>query len=159
MIECLQYLDFPVIWHHVGDGVLRNELTELTSKLNVTDKFIFEGLIDSTKILDYYTDRNIDLFVNVSESEGVPFSIMESFSVGIPVIATDVGGTSEIVDESVGGLLKEELTAQDLAAKITAFNNLTPQAKQNKRANAYGRYENMCNAKKLATELAEYLVA
>ena len=50
---------------------------------------------------------HIDLFINTSSSEGVPVSIMEALSVGIPIIATDVGGTKEIVTKTTARIASE----------------------------------------------------
>jgi glycosyltransferase involved in cell wall biosynthesis len=54
----------------------------------------------------------------LSESEGVPVSIMEAQSFGIPVIATNVGGTSEIVNERVGILLSDNPTRNDVCKAL-----------------------------------------
>ncbi len=75
------------------------ELKALVKQLNLVDKFIFIGTVQSEDVMNYYTGNTIDLFVNTSSSEGVPFSIMEAFAAGIPVMATNVGGTGEIVDD------------------------------------------------------------
>ena len=50
-------------------------------------------------------DNKMNLFINLSDSEGIPVTIMDAFSVGIPVIARDVGGISEIVSNQNGVLL------------------------------------------------------
>jgi len=65
--------------------------------------------------MNFYQKESIDYFVNVSEHEGLPVSIMEAMSFGIPAIATNVGGTNEIVnDNKTGILLDKEFTNQDL---------------------------------------------
>ena len=58
------------------------------------------------------------MFVNVSESEGIPVSIMEALAAGVPVLATDVGGTSELVGENNGILLPPNPTAGQVGAGI-----------------------------------------
>jgi len=157
IIECLKYIDFPILWRHIGSGPLREELEELVKKEGVQDKFIFEGMMDSNKILDFYTDNTFDLFVNVSSSEGVPFSIMEAFSVGIPVMATNVGGTGEIVDDTVGKLLTADLDPKELADKLKEFYLLNEEKKSAIRKNAYQKYQDVCDAEKLAKELTHLL--
>ncbi|MCB9046936.1 MAG: glycosyltransferase [Chitinophagales bacterium] len=158
MIQALKMLDIPVQWSHLGDGLLKEELKELVNSLGLQDKFIFLGQVNSSQVLSYYKENTIDLFINVSKSEGVPFSIMEAFSVGIPVIATDAGGTKEIVDDEVGELLPNEVTPEILAASINRFYLHEGQIKNKKRTTAYARYREMCDAEKLANELGEYLV-
>ncbi|MDN0055082.1 glycosyltransferase [Collinsella ihumii] len=71
-------------------------------------------------VLRIYGKEPIDLFVNVSESEGLPISIMEACGVGAPVLATDVGGTCEIVfNELNGRLLPANPTSDMIAQAIT----------------------------------------
>jgi len=157
MIESLQYIDFPVLWRHVGDGVLRQELEALVRTLGLQDKFIFEGMIDSRKVLDFYTDNVFDLFINTSAGEGVPFSIMEAFSVGIPVMATDVGGSGEIVNNTRGRLLPADINPRQLAAAIKDYYQRSADEKNQVRDAVYQNYREEWDANKLAGELAEIL--
>lgn len=52
-----------------------------------------------------YSEHPVDVFINLSTNEGVPVSIMEAISFDIPIVATDVGGTSEIVTDETGILV------------------------------------------------------
>jgi glycosyltransferase involved in cell wall biosynthesis len=157
MLEACSHLRIPYEWKHIGFGLLEAELKFKAKLLGVDKNFHFIGKINSEKILDYYTENSIDLFVNTSESEGVPFSIMEAFSVGIPVFATNVGGTSEIVDDSVGKLLDHDLQAQNLAELIADYYNKSKEDKLIIRENAYKKYLDVCNANTLANELGKLL--
>jgi glycosyltransferase involved in cell wall biosynthesis len=78
----------------VGDGPLRGGLEELSRQLGLMDDTVFVGQTDS--VLSYY--READLFVLPSLSEGLPLSLLEALSCGLPAIATAVGGSREIVD-------------------------------------------------------------
>jgi glycosyltransferase involved in cell wall biosynthesis len=78
----------------VGDGPLRSGLEELSRQLGLMDDTAFVGHTDS--VLSYYQEA--DLFVLPSLSEGLPLSLLEALSCGLPVIATAVGGSREIVD-------------------------------------------------------------
>ena len=77
-----------------------------------------KGAVDHEKLIDYYRTTPVDLFLNVSSSEGVPVSVMEAMSFGIPVIATNVGGTSEIVSGKTGMLVNADISPEELAGKI-----------------------------------------
>ena len=94
-------------WYHIGDGPLLNniKLETLKSPQNLYCHFL--GNKTNKEVRNYYITctHRIDGFVNVSESEGVPVSIMEAQMNGIPVLATDVGGVSEIITENTGVLL------------------------------------------------------
>ena len=69
-------------------------------------------------MIEHYLHHPVDIFVNVSASEGLPVSIMEAISFNIPVIATNVGGTSEIITPESGILLEANFQSQELADKI-----------------------------------------
>lgn len=105
IIEILKKCTFDVLWVHIGDGHLRAGLEELSHHLpkNVSCQFL--GKLGQPDLLRFYSENFIDCFLNTSISEGLPVSIMEAISFGIPVIATDVGGTSEIVKSGLTGHL------------------------------------------------------
>ena len=159
MVESLRLLGPDAEWHHVGDGGLRNELEDLARRHGLGERFFFHGMMDTRDIMGFLTSHPFDFFVNASSSEGVPISIMEAFAAGIPVLATDVGGTSEIVDGEVGALLPADLTPEGLADEIRRLRAFDDTRKQAMRTLAYERYETRCNASVLARELAEYLTA
>lgn len=66
-------------------------------KLRDNIQYEFKGNVSNTELMKQYQDKNYYVFVNVSSSEGIPVSIMEATSFGIPCIATDAGGTKEII--------------------------------------------------------------
>ena len=107
MIDILSDLDLPIRWIHLGDGELKKKIEELASeKLNNTFvEYHFMGNVDNSKILDIYKKEDVDFFINTSDSEGIPVSIMEAISCGIPVLARNVGAIGEIVNEGTGLIL------------------------------------------------------
>jgi len=89
-----KYKEIKFEWHYIGDGPLKKSLDNLafsTFPKNVT--YYSYGLIPNKEVFDVYRENNIDVFINTSKSEGLPVSIMEAQSCGIPIIATSVGGT------------------------------------------------------------------
>ena len=85
----------------VGGGSLKDDLRELGEELNISKNLIFIGLQD-----DIYPFISLfDVGVLSSDSEGFSNSILEYMSLGIPVVATAVGGNSEIIQEDVNGIL------------------------------------------------------
>ena len=112
-------------WVHYGDGEGLEEIKKITSGL-INVQVEFPGYLSNSKLLDEYCSRDFSLFVNVSESEGLPISIMEACGVGVPVLATNVGGTHEIVRPEINGcLLPKNITARRLADELKHFANLS----------------------------------
>ena len=108
-----------VEWTCIGDGPLFGELHKQVQALGINDKVQFKGRMNNTDIMRLYQHEAFDVFLNVSETEGLPVSIMEAISFGIPVLATDVGGTNEIVKNDITGiLLPADITADQLKSAI-----------------------------------------
>lgn len=152
-----QIKDIPIKWTHYGDGILMDEIKKLAKdKLRDNIQYEFKGNIDNAKLMKQYCDKNYYVFVNVSSSEGIPVSIMEATSFGIPCIATDAGGTSEIIKLNKNGFLIDvDITAADLAKEIVQFCRMDPTKYQeirttarclwNEKFNAELNYQNFVN--------------
>jgi glycosyltransferase involved in cell wall biosynthesis len=109
IIEALSLVrDEKIKWIHIGDGPLLVHSLDLANDLlknNPSVDYCFLGKKSNKEIYDFYYDNEISVLINVSISEGIPVSVMEAFSFGIPTIATNVGGTSELVNNLNGILL------------------------------------------------------
>ena len=77
-----------------------------------------KGQVTHENVLKWFEENPADVFVNVSSSEGLPVSIMEAFSYGIPAIATAVGGMPEIVTEDCGVLLNPDFEPEELGTVL-----------------------------------------
>jgi glycosyltransferase involved in cell wall biosynthesis len=119
LIESLKLLrGMTVRWVHIGDGELSDELEKQASALPANISYEFMGQQPNETIMKFYAENQVDLFVNVSETEGIPVSIMEAISFGVPIMATNVGGVSEIVRRDFGYLLEKDFQVNDLAQLI-----------------------------------------
>jgi glycosyltransferase involved in cell wall biosynthesis len=78
-------------------------------------------LIKNEEIIKFYQNNSVNLFISLSEAEGIPVSIMEAISFGIPILSTDVGGCKEIVAEETGILIPLETEMNEVANIITEF--------------------------------------
>lgn len=114
----LQIKDKPIHWTHIGGGKDFNALKKLVQQLPENLTVDLTGAISNEEVIRYYHSHPVDLFINVSSSEGLPVSIMEAISFGIPVIATNVGGTNEIVTPESGVLLQTDFKSEELARQI-----------------------------------------
>jgi len=99
-------------WYFFGSGPLLNELEEKVIELNLSNHCYFLGNIDHQELLNKYKLHEVDIVISSSISipdvfEGIPVSLMEAMSYGIPVIATNSGGTNELVNGESGILVKQ----------------------------------------------------
>lgn len=113
-----------ITWTHIGDGPLKAELSEMALDAfkrfkNVT--FYFKGHLENKDVVQFYSNNPVDFFINTSESEGIPVSIMEAMAAGVPAIATNVGGVSELVAAENGWLLNENPTTQEIKDAIVSM--------------------------------------
>ncbi len=84
-----------------GDGPLRSLLQDQATACGLEDWFVMPGFRDD---LDELLP-SLDLFCSSSYSEGLPNVILEAHAAGVPVVATAVGGTPEVVDDGQTGFL------------------------------------------------------
>lgn len=108
----------------VGRGNEKMDLEVLGEKLCIPEKrLLFTGFRnDVANII-----KSIDIYVQPSLSEGLPISLLEAMSGGIPVIATDVGGVAEIIGKNEHGMLVPPGSSEELYTwlKIVARNKDT----------------------------------
>lgn len=147
LCQALSHLSHPFHWVHFGDGEQRSEVEKYVENFPAQSSATLYGRIANHEVLSYYQRNPVDVFVNVSSSEGVPVSIMEALMAGIPCIASDVGGISELVDSCCGQLLASDLDHNDLAAVLDTVADDSVQW-QRKRKGAYSRACQICDAEK-----------
>lgn len=128
--EILLHIDFPIKWIHIG-GESKNDPTLPHLKRGVEQliqkkdnvEIVFLGDLSEEGVIKTYLSESVNLFISVSETEGLPVSMMEAISFGIPVMATDVGGCNEIVNAQTGILIDKNFDAKNVAEEITRFKN------------------------------------
>lgn len=159
IVETLQHiLDINIKWTHFGDGIMMNQIKEMSRELPENIKIDFRGNVKNSDLLEVYKNNQFDLFLNVSLSEGIPVSIMEALSFGIPCIATDVGGTKEIVIDGYNGwLLKKDFKEEQLVNIIRNYCNLNNEQILKLRECAYESWKEKYNAKKNYTTFVDKL--
>ncbi len=147
LFDALQKTQSNITWHHFGDGVLMNDLNNAIKNKRQGLNVILHGYVSNHTLINFYQKQQVDLFVNVSSSEGIPVSIMEALSFGIPVIATDVGGSSELVSDKVGELISSNFSTESLGQNIEKVLNLNSEELLLLRSNARSIFELKVNAK------------
>jgi glycosyltransferase involved in cell wall biosynthesis len=116
IIEILKHLSITYKWTHFGDGPLLGELKEKAKQLKYPAEF--KGYVANNDFITYLKTNNISFFINVSESEGIPVTMMEAIANGIPLIGTAVCGIPEIVTEETGFIYPVDFKPRDIAMQI-----------------------------------------
>lgn len=151
LIEALSLCeDVNIKWLHFGDGSEMGNITSLANqklfdKCNVS--FELKGRVPNQEVLSFYDNSQVNLFVNCSDYEGIPVSVMEAMVRGIPAIARNVGANSELVNNQNGVLLPQIINSEDLAKAITGILTLNDDEYTIKQHNAIKTVENRFNAK------------
>ena len=117
-VRLLRERGYAVEWLHIGAGTGRYS-DKLKERASCTKYQRFTGYVENSEIFSVYIHERPTVFLNVSSSEGVPVSAMEAMACGIPVLATNVGGTAELLGPlGDGSLLPAGIDAADLASAI-----------------------------------------
>ena len=150
--------DIDVTWICVGDG---SEMPLVTDSItrdcpgNLTVEF--PGMLDNDEVHHLLATRHVDAVLLTSYSEGAPIVLCEAISYGVPVIATDVGGVSEIVTSETGALLSSNPTPEEFA---TVMDRELPRLKaKRKTAHEYWArtFRASCLREEFAREIRGYI--
>jgi len=114
IIRTLSKLNFEFEYIVLGDGNLKKELENLARSLNIDAKFL--GNVSKKEVAKYL--KSSDLFILNSSYEGLPHVILEAMYYECPIIASNVGGTPEIVKDGENGFLFEYNNQKELLKKI-----------------------------------------
>lgn len=130
IIEVLALLKENVTWTHFGTGDLEMDIKSKALNLPSNIKVEFKGQVDNRIIIDFYLSQQVDIFINVSELEGIPVSIMEAISFGIPSIGCNTCGVPEIITPSTGFLFDKEFDPAEMAKVISIHLNKSKEQKK-----------------------------
>jgi hypothetical protein len=116
-------------WAHHGTGPLQPALEEQARRvLPPNVKATFVGYSTQQELYRWYADHPVDVFVNVSSSEGTPVAAMEAIACGIPMLVTSVGGNPEICRPENGVRVSANPSAEEVGAALLRFASAEAQA-------------------------------
>jgi glycosyltransferase involved in cell wall biosynthesis len=98
----------------VGDGSERKMLESMAAELSITSQVTFWG--QQLDVAPFFSAA--DSFIMSSKSEGLPISLLQAFSLGLPAIVTDVGGMAEVVRLAQAGYTVSPADSAQMAAAI-----------------------------------------
>ena len=134
----------------IGEGRQRPQLEEKCARMKAGQAVKFLGFReDRLELLSKF-----EMFVMTSSLEGIPRCLMESMAVGVPVVAYDIPGVDQLIEDGVTGLL---VPHGDVGALVNACNKLLddPDLKATLTANARTRVEEVYSARRMADEYLE----
>lgn len=122
-VECA-IRSFAIIYKQYPDAILRiagggseeNRLKHLSQELGLNGSVEFLGEVENHEILQLY-DKS-DIFLNSSNEDNMPISILEAFANGLPVVSTDAGGIPHVVQDGRNGLLVGLNDYETMAEKV-----------------------------------------
>ena len=147
-----------IYWDALGDGSEFEKVKNIVANSKHSDRVNFYGSLSNNEIFNYYLNNNVFFFVNVSSSEGIPVSIMEAISFGVPVLATNVGGNDEIVGSDNGFLLKADINENMLSDAIIKCTSVNKNKYCQMRQNSRKKWESLYNSSKNLELWYKYLV-
>lgn len=109
-------------WHHVGNGPQEEALrmqaeAEIANLPNLT--YALHGYLPVHEIRRLLAETSpLDALINVSESEGIPVSMMEATAAGLPILGTDVGGVREIITARTGICIPKNFSKECFTAAV-----------------------------------------
>lgn len=115
ILEALAQVDGPRLTV-AGDGPLRRVLEERAHALGVADRVDFLGVVPSGEVEELL--RRSEAFVLNSTYEGMPHVVLEAWQADVPVVASAAGGTPELVEDGVTGLLVAPEAPGELAEAL-----------------------------------------
>lgn len=118
VIKAMEYLrDEPVSYVICGQGPLEEELHRAVKELHLEEKVIFAGYC--TNVPDVL--RQADLFAFPSKREGLSVAMMEAMQAGLPVMAADIRGNKDLIENEKGGFLFLGNRVEDYVRTIRYF--------------------------------------
>jgi glycosyltransferase involved in cell wall biosynthesis len=138
----------------VGDGPDRKRLMKISEKLGVSSTTKFWGRISHNRVAELM--QQADVFVLPSLTEGMPRVLLEAMATRLPVVATDVGGIREIVENGKSGLVVSPSEVVELAQAMEMLLTRNDFANQLS-SHAYDRVIRKHHWKKGIREIAKFL--
>jgi glycosyltransferase involved in cell wall biosynthesis len=148
IIDVLKNISLDIKWIHFGDGPLMKEIKEKAKTLNSNISTEFKGYVSHGELMNYYKNNQVDLVMNASELEGIPVSLMEAISFGIPVTGCKICGVPEIVTPETGFLWEKDFDTKLAARQLTDYFQKPIEQKQKFREGVKNFWNQYFNAEK-----------
>ena len=157
-IAALENKGITLKWIHIGESnptLIEKTRKYANSRIKKSEVKLL-GYVPNPKVREFYRATPITAFVNASNDEGVPVSIMEAQAAGIPVVATNAGGTSEIVHDGKNGIVVPvDIAPDEFARALEKVFNLSPDCYRSWSQNAVETWKKYSDANRQYQEFSE----
>lgn len=114
----LSHVKTPMRWIHFGAGPLLEETRRRAEALPPHISWEIAGAVPHPDVLRFYTQNAVSLFLSLSAEEGLPISMMEAASFGVPMMGYGVCGIPEIINATTGVLLDPAWALEQIAREL-----------------------------------------
>jgi len=116
--------DLSVRWRHLGSGPKLGTVHQTVERCFPGNAEVdLPGEVSHEAVMESYREETTDAFIHASKTEGIPVSIMEAMSCGLPVMAAGVHGVPEIVNDEAGALLSADPSVDEIVSGLTRVTN------------------------------------
>lgn len=116
--ELLSCFTRKIRWVHFGDGPMDKVLKINSQKVSSNITIEIKGKKSNVEVLDFLQSQPVNFFISLSTSEGLPISMMESISYGIPIFACNVCGIPDLINPETGFLFEVNDSIKKIQEKL-----------------------------------------
>ncbi len=106
-----------IVLHIAGDGETRIRLETLVKELHLDNHVIFLGMIKEQEVVTFL--QSLDIYIHASLGETMPTAIMQAMACSLPIIASDIPGINNLIEDSKTGLLFKPKHVEGLSGALT----------------------------------------
>jgi len=100
----------------IKDNKIMEELNDMMSRLNLENHVTFTGQLSKKQWIEL--SANYDIFINTTNYDNTPITLLEAMALGLPIVSTNVGGVPYLIDDNVTGLLVEVKKSAQMVERI-----------------------------------------
>lgn len=119
--EVQRLTQMRVHWTHFGDGPEINRVRREIAVVDTSVECVLAGHVSSQEIAAFLREQPVDAFINFSQSEGAPVSLMEAQALGLVTLATNVGGVAEVAPPHLNAIVSPLASNIEAAAALLAM--------------------------------------
>lgn len=144
-----------VNWTHLGTGPQREQVDAILRQAPEGFCAAFPGHVELSEVHRQMQNGRFNVFMNLSRSEGLPVSIIEAQCVGLPVVATNVGGTAEAADPTLNEVISSSPAVVEVEAAVMRAAASGPELAVKRRERWAREFNSEVNYAAFARELAD----